>query len=365
MTIVRGGKIKTAIIGAGIGSQHLDAYRRLAERYVVTHVCDIDRERAAAIVGDDATIRLDESFETLLANDDVDLIDICLPPHLHFETVMAALQHKKHVICEKPLVNSLRDADALARQANSSGRKLFPVFQYRYGPGVAQLQALMAAGLAGKPLVASIETHWNRQEDYYAIDWRGTWAGEQGGAVLGHAIHNHDLLCAVFGPVKRLSAFADTRVNNIEVEDCASISFQMENGALASSSITLGASDDTTRLRFCFENLTAESGSVPYAPAEGIWTFSARGGVTQDQVDQCLAGVGTVKSGYVGLFDAIADELSPDASPATETTPRAINMDDGRRSLELVSAIYHAVRTATVVELPLLENSALYDGWSI
>jgi predicted dehydrogenase len=85
--------------------------------------------------------------------------------------------------------------------------------------------------------------------------------------VLGHAIHNHDLLTYVMGPIKALSAITTTRVNPIEVEDCAAISFEMESGALATSSITLGAGDDTSRLRFLFEGFTATSGTEPYAPA--------------------------------------------------------------------------------------------------
>jgi predicted dehydrogenase len=62
-------------------------------------------------------------------------------------------------------------------------------------------------------VVASLETHWNRGPDYYAVPWRGTWAGEAGGAILGHAIHAHDLLCRYFGPVAQVQAQLATRVN--------------------------------------------------------------------------------------------------------------------------------------------------------
>lgn len=353
---------KVAIIGAGIGEQHLAAYRNLPKCFSVAILCDIDLERAKAVAGGDSTISLETDFQSVLDNPEIDLIDICLPPHLHFETSMAALESGKHVVCEKPLVNSLRDADLLAKQAEKCGRFLFPVFQYRYGKATAQLRALINAGLAGKPLVASIETHWNRQEDYYAIPWRGTWAGEQGGAVLGHAIHNHDLLCAFFGPIKRLSAFATTRVNDIEVEDCAAISFEMANGALASSSITLGAAQDTTRLRFVFDNLTAESGSLPYAPAEDEWQFTARGSVSQSQIDACLASVPEVPAGFTGFLAALANRLN--GSGEGGESGAEVTVEDGRRSLELVSAIYHAVRTSSVVELPLDSDSPLYDGWT-
>lgn len=356
MTTIR----KVAIIGAGIGEKHLAGYRELPDRYSVVAICDIDRERARSIVNDDLKIIIETDFQAILNNAEIELVDICLPPHLHLETSLAALEHGKHVVCEKPLVNSLRDADLLAEKAALCNRILSPVFQYRFGRATAQLKSLMDAGLAGRPLVANIETHWDRGDDYYAIPWRGTWKGEQGGAVLGHAIHNHDLLCAIFGPVEKLTAFATTRVNDIEVEDCASISFQMANGALASSSITLGAADNTSRLKFCFDNLTVESGSLPYAPAEDDWTFTARGDVSQKQVDDCInqfTASGSVKSGFAGFFEALADRLDGVGN-------RDVTVEDGRRSLELVSAIYHAVRTSQSVSLPLTADSPVYNGWA-
>ena len=347
------------IVGAGIGEKHLAGYQELPERYSVSAVCDINIDRAKAVVGDNPEIDIMSDFDKVLHRRDIDLVDICLPPHLHLDASIAALEAGKHVICEKPLVSSLRDADRLADKARQCGKVLSPVFQYRYGPATAQLKALMRAGLTGRPLVANIETHWNRGDDYYAVPWRGTWKGEQGGAVLGHAIHNHDLLCAIFGPVETLSALTTTRVNDIEVEDCAAISFQMTNGALASSSITLGAADDTSRLKFCFENLMAVSGSLPYAPAEDTWTFTARGSTSQSQIDDCLAHVDagdSPKAGFAGFFEALADKLDGIAE-------NHVSIEDGRRSLELVSAIYHAARTKQTVSLPLSSDSPVYNGW--
>jgi len=290
-----------------------------------------------------------------LADDSIDVVDVCLPPFLHLPVSVQALEAGKHVVCEKPMVTSLREADQLAAAIAASGRVFSPVFQYRFGPGMAKLQALINAGLAGKPLVASIETHWNRDAAYYANPWRGTWKGEQGGAVLGHAIHAHDFLCAVFGPVARLSAFAGTRVNPIQTEDCASISLQMESGALATSSITLGANDDTSRYRFVFENLTAESGLLPYAPASDGWTFRARGVTTQEQVLAVLRDVPPVRQGFEGFLEAFDDAIEGKLN-------RAVTFEDGRRSLELVTAIYQSARLGAVVDLPLT-GSPLYDSW--
>lgn len=354
-------RIRVAIIGVGIGQEHLQAYMKLQDMYDVACLCDINAQRAKDVLEsegiDPSAIEVATDIDAVLARSDIDLIDICLPPHLHFEMSLKALASGKHVVCEKPLATSLKEVDLLiAAEAQSKGT-LTPVFQYRYGPEVAKLRALIAAGYAGKPLVASVETHWNRQADYYDNPWRGTWKGEQGGAVLGHAIHNHDLLCTFMGPIAKLHAFLATRVNDIEVEDCASISFQMECGALATSSITLGSAKEITRFRFCFENLTAESDTMPYAPAGGTWTFTARGDAhSQDEIDQFLAGLPTSKVGFSGYLEALAERLQNDGT-------NAVTLADGRRSIELVTAIYDSARSGETVALPLSEAAPLYASW--
>ncbi|WP_375552621.1 Gfo/Idh/MocA family protein [Rhodophyticola porphyridii] len=346
--------IRVAIIGAGIGAAHLEGYRALPDLFDVRVLCDLDEARARLVAGEGLAIATD--FSAIISDDTLDLIDICLPPHLHFEMSAAALRAGKHVVCEKPMVRSLAEADALADVARASGRVFSPVFQYRYGPATAQLDALIAAGLAGKPQVASLETHWNRGAVYYETPWRGTWAGEAGGAVLGHAIHNHDLLGRYFGPVAHLSAQVATRVNSIETDDCAAILMQFENGALATSSVTLGAATDTSRLRLVFETLTATSGTTPYAPAEDIWTFEARAPADQSRTNAVLAAVPEVRSGFAGFFEALAEAIH--GRPGREVTG-----EDGRRSIELVTAIYDAARTGKRISLPLGTNAALYQGW--
>jgi len=348
--------IRVAILGAGIGREHLAGYDALPDRFQVRWMCDLEKDRAAEVLGQGHDTRISDRIEDALNDPEVDLIDICLPPHLHLPISLNALEAGKHVVCEKPLVSSLADCDALAEaEANAPGH-LFPVFQYRFGPATARLDALIEAGLAGQPHVASLETHWNRGAEYYAVPWRGTWARENGGAVLGHAIHNHDLLMRYFGPVAGVQAQVATRINPIETEDCAAISFRFENGSLATSSVTLGASGDTTRIRFVFEHLTATSGTLPYAPAEGDWTFSARDPAQQAQVDAVLAGVSPAPSGFAGFFAALADALAGAGG-------RAVRLQDGRRSIELVTAVYQSAATAKEVALPLTSAASFYRSW--
>lgn len=347
--------IRVAILGAGIGREHLAAYQSLDNHFQVTHVVDRDTARIAEIRGA-ATFVACSDIDSVLANPEIDLIDICLPPNLHKDICVASLKAGKHVICEKPLATSLADVDEIIATAAQINRQVFPVFQYRYGPSLAQFQQLLDSGKCGRPLVASLETHWNRGAEYYSIPWRGTWQGEQGGAVLCHAIHNHDLLTHFFGPVSKLSAFTTTRVNNIETEDCAAISFQFDSGAVATSSITLGAATDESRLRFVFENLTAESGRTPYAPGSEPWTFTARGALQRHDVDAILNDTYRVYVGFVGYLEDIAKHLKGQDNTA-------VSLADGRRSIELVSATYQAARTGEQVALPLSETFPLYSSW--
>lgn len=349
--------IRVAILGAGIGREHLAGYQALPDFFSVSVMCDLDSSRATEATGGDASINIMSDIAQVLADPDIDLIDVCLPPHLHLAVVLQVLEAGKQAICEKPLARSLAEVQQMQSAMSKYGGRVFPVFQYRYGLAMAQLQALRDAGLAGRALVASSETHWNRGSDYYSIPWRGTWDGEAGGAVLGHAIHSHDILCHVLGPVATLSAFTDTLVNQIETDDCAAISMRMQSGALATSSVTLGAATDTTRLRFCFEGLTAESGTAPYTPAEDTWTFTARGATQQKDIDRVLSTVATPRSGFDGFLAAVSDAI-------TGIGGSEISFADGQRSIEFVTAIYQSARTGQQVTLPVDKDVVLYNGWS-
>ncbi|MEM9104306.1 MAG: Gfo/Idh/MocA family oxidoreductase [Pseudomonadota bacterium] len=350
-----------AILGVGIGAQHLEGYRAHPELFHVATLCDQDRARAEALAAPLTGCSVVTDIAAVMEDREIDIVDICLPPHLHPPVALEAFAAGKHVICEKPLAGSVVEADALAKAANDAGCLLAPIFQYRYGRALYQLSALQKKGLAGKPLVATLETHWNRSDDYYAVPWRGRWESERGGAVLGHAIHIHDLISGIFGAVTEVTALLDTRVNDIEVEDCAAISARTESGSLVTSSITLGSAGDMSRLRLVFSELTAESGRNPYAPGADVWQFAARDPGRQELLDKALVEIETEIAGwpvgYAGQFWAIAKHL--DGGPSSMVTA-----EDGIRSVELVAAIYLAARTGTCVSLPLDRDHPICRDWT-
>ncbi|MFK7870035.1 MAG: Gfo/Idh/MocA family protein [Roseobacter sp.] len=347
--------IGVAVIGAGIGAQHLAAYAMMPDLYAMRLIVDRDVARATPLAQTYGTPAAAD-ISAALQDPSIDVIDICLPPQLHVPVTLQALAAGKHVICEKPLATSLADAHTVQKAAKQAGKHVFPVFQYRFGQAFSDLQTLIDAGLAGRPKAASLETHWARDADYYANGWRGTWATECGGAILCHAIHVHDLLAHFFGPISAVTAHVSTLINPIETEDTAAVTFRMQNGALATSSVCLGAAQDETRMRLIFEKLTATSGTTPYNPGAGGWRFVARDPSDQPAIDAALAAADAVPSGFEGFLKSVATTLKTGA-------PAAVDLADGIASVELVTAIYHAARTDRSVALPLSSTHPLTKGW--
>jgi predicted dehydrogenase len=351
-------KLRVAVVGTGVGKAHLQGYARIPELYDVVAVCDLDETKARAIAADFGIARHTTDFSELLRSGDVDIVDICTPPNTHRALIEEALAAGLHVICEKPLVGSLAEADAVAAaQANARG-KLFPIFQYRFGHGLQKLKHLQSKGFAHTPYLSTIETSWRRDADYYEVQWRGKWATEMGGCCLTQAVHAHDILTYVNGPIKSVFAHLATRVNTIEVEDCAAISVGMANGSVATLSVTLGAAEELSRLRFMFSDLTAESRAAhPYHPGDDPWYFKGKTPEIDATITAALADFVPGQEWFTGEFALIHAALTGDGA-----TP--VSLADARQSLELITAIYNSAETGTAVTLPIERDHPRYHDWS-
>ncbi|MGN6100043.1 MAG: Gfo/Idh/MocA family protein [Devosia sp.] len=346
-----------AVVGCGIGRSHvLEGIIPNADKFRLLAVCDINTERLDAFAREFDVPRKTTAFADLLAMDDLDIIDICTPPMLHHPQILAALAAGKHVICEKPLVGSLADIDEVAAAESEAKGRLMPIFQYRYGDGVARVKAIIDAGIAGRPYAATAETLWKRGPDYYAVPWRGKWATELGGVLMTHAIHIHDLLTYLMGDVERLFGRVATRVNAIEVEDCVSASCQLRSGALASLTATLGSQEEISRLRLAFENVTFESDHAPYQPGTKPWRIIPASNAVERQIAALFENWQPVATRYHGQFAAFHAALEAGTAPPVTTA-------DARRALELVTAFYHSSETHTDVDLPIPRDHPKYRSW--
>lgn len=351
-------RLRVSVVGLGVGEQHVDAYAARPELFEIAGLCDLDPARMARIADKHGVKAQFASYEIMLAEAKPDVVNICTPPNTHFDLITRGLAAGIHVVCEKPLVGSLADVDRLAIAETASGRRIIPIFQYRFGNGLQRLKLLVENGLSGEAMLTTIETSWQRGADYYAVPWRGKWATELGGVCLTQAIHAHDMLSYINGPVASVFANLRTRVNAIEVEDCAAISVEMADGSVATLSATLGSAVQISRLRFVFRNLTAESNLDPYRPSRDPWQFHGATEEAQAKIDAALAAFLPREEFFESQFVRLHDHL------INGRGDMPVTLADARASLELITGIYHSAVTGEKVGFPLSPDHPRYGGWA-
>ena len=346
-----------AVVGCGVGRNHIArGYGKHQDKFRVVAVCDVDEGRLVAIADEFSVPRRTRSFYEVLRMDDVDIVDICTPARLHFGQILGALSAGKEIVCEKPLVGSLAEIDRVIAAEKEAAGRVMPIFQYRFGDGVQKAKRIIDLGVVGNPFLATVETSWKRTPKYYQTSWRGRWETERGGVLLMHAIHTHDLMTWLMGPVASVFGYTATRVNPIEVEDCAVASLVMASGALASLAATLGSQREISRLRLCFEHVTFESTHAPYSPGNDPWEITPASPEAELRIAEALADYRPVSSRYEGQLGAYHAAL-------TAGGPLPVTLADARSSLELATALYHSAATGTAVPLPIAADHPSYDGW--
>ena len=345
--------LRVVVVGSGIGAQHVRAYRAASGLFEITAICDIDSERGAALAKEHAIPELLIEFEAAIQRADVDIVDLCTPPNLHFRQICAAIEAGKHVICEKPIVGSLAELDQLEDLAQRTGQQIMPIFQYRFGRGLQKLKYLVEHQLTGEAFVFNVDVAWWRSRDYYSVPWRGKRATELGGALLSQAIHAVDMVFFILGPAQSLFARTATRVNPIEVEDCAAIAMEMADGSLGTISVTLGSAAEISRHRFTFRNLSAESNTEPYANSAEPWVFSFPEEKRDERIERALTEFTPSSEGYEGQFRRFFQSF-------IHGEPPPVTLADARRVLEFVGAVYSSAESGERVSLPLTKTNPKY-----
>ncbi len=349
-------KVRVGLVGCGgISHAHLDAYRQLADQFEVVAVCDVVEEKARKRAAEFDVLRVVTDVNDLYRMPEVDVVDITTPPYLHAPMAIGAMEAGKNAVCEKPLAGALADIDQLAETEKRTGQWVMPVFNYRFGFALQRLQHLIRKGIPGRLYLSTVETHWRRPAGYFSVRWRAGWRTALGGAFIGHAIHAHDALYAVAGPAKNVFARAKTLVNDTEIEDTLSVSLEMADGSLAALSVTFGSVVEISRHRYCFENMIAESNTSPYgSQTSDPWTFKGASDEVDGRIQSALAAFQPAPpEGFVGQFDRFYKALQSGG-------PLPINLEDGRRAIELVTAVYYSADTGQPVDLPISPDHPYY-----
>ena len=343
--------INVAVIGAGaISGSHIEGYLAFPERCRIVAVADIKpgkAERQIARYGLDAVARHD--VHDVLKSGGADLASVCTPPDTHAEIAIALLEAGIHTLDEKPMAISLRECDAILAAAQASGAQLSVVAQNRFTTPMMRLKRLLDTGLAGRILHVQVDSHWWRGPGYYDLWWRGTWASEGGGCTLNHAVHHIDALQWMAGmPAEVRAMLANLAHDNAEVEDISLAIMRFTSGALGQ--VTSSVIHHGQQQQLVFQAEKARIG-VPWAvcasaPREN--GFPERDEETERSLTARYEAVPALAhEGHTGQID---DVLS-----AIERADGRVLVDgrEGRKTLELITAIYESAITGERVRLPL------------
>jgi len=336
--------MRIGVIGAGnISATHVRAIGGVRNAAVVAvYSRRLERARElAASCGAAACGTLDAFF----ASAAMDMVAIGTPSGLHGEHGAAAARRGLHVLVEKPLEITTERADRLIAAADAASVTLGVIFQDRLKPGVRELKALVDGGALGTIVFASARVPWYRPPEYYrGSDWRGTKALDGGGALINQGIHTVDLLLWLCGPVSRVAGRTATRFHDIEVEDTAVASIVFASGALGTIEATTAAWPGRPR-------------RIEIAGANGAATLEG-----DDLIAVDVQHSGRRVSGSAGRAENAASPTVSDAGPhraVFEDFIHAISARErpccdgreGRRSVELVEAIYRSSQSGQVLEL--------------
>lgn len=339
-----------ALVGCGrISKNHFDAVAR-TDGLRLSAVCDVVEERARA-AGEAHGVPWFTSLDEMLRDASCDIVSLCTPSGLHAPQGVQAAAAGKHVLSEKPMATTLAAADALVDACDAAGVRLFVVKQNRLNPPIQLVRRAVDKGRFGRIYMANVTVRWQRPQEYYdAAPWRGTWEFD-GGAIMNQASHYVDLIQWLVGPVESVVAKTATQARAIEAEDSGAAVLKFRSGALGVIEVNV-----LTYPRNLEGSITilGEKGSVKIGGTAvnkvEQWAFAE-----YDDDDKLVESVNTNPPdvygfGHLGYYANVLSVLRGEAR--ADTDGRA-----GRKSLELILAIYESARTGETVPLPLRSSA--------
>jgi predicted dehydrogenase len=171
-------------------------------------------------------------YQQLIDSGKCEAVLIATPHPFHAPIALYAIERGLHVLSEKPIAVTVREADRMIDAAAKAGVKLGVMFQTRLEPAMRQAHQLLQEGAIGRVYRSVlVANHWYRTQAYYdSGSWRGTWKGEGGGILMNQSPHSMDIFIWLGGKPTRVLARAETRAHRIEVEDTVEALLDYEPG---------------------------------------------------------------------------------------------------------------------------------------
>ncbi len=338
------------IIGLGVGRSR--AQMAFAEeRTRLVAVADLHEERRLEVSENLETVAYDD-HRRLLERDDINVIGIFTPGGTHLDLAKDALAAGKHVISTKPMEVNIDRCDAMINAAEKAGKRLVVDFEFRYRPHNRAIKQMIDSGKFGRLLMGDVTLKWFRSQDYYEWDtgWRGTWSLDGGGALANQTIHLIDKLLWLMGPASSVFAQTATFNHDIEAEDAAAAVLTFENGALGTIVGTTTAPNN--EFDFWRTEIHGDRGGAITVMLSGAYDWRAG---SDEYIEQAI------------LTDAaggtLAEEIEPVPGPKNimediagvfiDGNDAQVTGAEGRKSIELLNAIYKSAHSGAQVSLPL------------
>lgn len=312
---------------------------------MLASVCDVDAERARAFAMP-YQVPACTSAEEMVKSASIDVAVVLVPSGLHAGIVNRLAPTVPAIVVEKPMALTLDDADQMIAACDRHRCRLFVVKQNRFNRPIVALRQALEAGRFGKLVMGTVRVRWCRPQSYYdAAKWRGTWAYD-GGVLSNQASHHIDLLEWMMGPVDSVFAMSSRALARIEAEDTAGAVVRFRNGALGLIEATTA-----TRPKDLEGSLSilGETGSVEVAGFAAnelrTWAFS----VPEPHDSTVREDYGTNPEhphgyGHAAYYEHVVSCLK-------NNTPQLVDGLEGRKSLELITAIYESVESGREVQL--------------
>ncbi len=295
----------------------------------------------------------------------IDLVIVCTPHPFHKEPSIEAAMAGAHILVEKPLASSLEDCDAIIAACKNANVKLGVVSQRRWYAPVLRVKKAIEADKIGKPVFGSINMLGWRDKAYYDADtWRGTWAMEGGGVLVNQAPHQLDIFLWYMGEVDEVYA-VQRNLNHsyIEVEDTALAIVKFKSGAIGNIIVSNSQKPGIYgKVQVHGENgasvgvqtdggamFVAGMSSVLEPPVNDLWTVPGEEHLLKKWKEE--------DSAFFNKIDATVYYMQCQIQDFLEAIKRGQNPlvfgNDGRKTVELFTAIYRSSRDNRPVKFPL------------
>lgn len=254
--------IRFAVIGQGhIGKRHAEMIRRNPEAELVS-VADVLSCKELGL--EDIKESFYPSIDALLQSEQVDVVNICVPNGLHARLALRALETGHHVVIEKPMALTTKDADLIIAKSKEVGKHVFCVMQNRYSPPSVWLKEIVDSGKLGDIYMVMINCLWNRDARYYK---KGGWHGDKeldGGTLFTQFSHFIDIMYWLFGDITDIKAsFHDFNHRGLtDFEDSGSVLFRFKKGGAGSLNYSTSCFDENLESSM---TIIGQNGSIKVA----------------------------------------------------------------------------------------------------